>query len=103
MLAPVDIPLANISQQTWIIAQWTFRRDGQSGTTAEIVLMPPAAFSVEPTAINNETFQIWQAEQAAEAAAALSALGPTPPPVDSSLPGPPNAGSSKSVNQGYGL
>lgn len=59
-LAPVDIPACKIRKQNWIIAQVTFRK-GQSGTQADLVLMPPGAFSPEPGALAGVNYQLQDA------------------------------------------
>lgn len=46
-LIPVSIPAFGLTDQLWLLGEVTYRKDDQ-GTTAEMVLMPPAAFSVEP-------------------------------------------------------
>jgi prophage tail gpP-like protein len=59
-LAPVDIPISKLSGQTWLISEVTFRRDEQ-GTHADITLMPPAAFTPEPTVLQGIDWQVQQA------------------------------------------
>nr|WP_235661186.1 DNA circularization N-terminal domain-containing protein [Candidatus Hamiltonella defensa] len=44
---PISIPVFNITDMYWLLSEVTFTRD-QRGTTAELVLMPPEAFTVEP-------------------------------------------------------
>ncbi|WP_434547729.1 hypothetical protein [Pantoea stewartii] len=39
----------------WLLGEVTFRKDDQ-GTAADIVLMPPAAFSVEPYRFYSKIF-----------------------------------------------
>ena len=46
-LAPVSLPALKLNA-TWLIATVTFIRDAERGTTAELVLMPKAAFVPEP-------------------------------------------------------
>lgn len=46
-LIPVTLPGVK-SGQSWIIAEVTYRRDNQHGTTAQITAMPPSAFTPEP-------------------------------------------------------
>ena len=48
MLAPVNAPALKITNAQWIIGSVVFRKD-QSGTHADLVLMPPDAFDPEPT------------------------------------------------------
>ncbi|MEG0099403.1 MAG: phage tail protein [Citrobacter sp.] len=46
-LIPVSIPRFNLTDMNWLLSQVTFTRDDR-GTTAELILMPPEAFTVEP-------------------------------------------------------
>lgn len=46
-LIPVNIPKMGINDVLWLLAEVTFIKDDQ-GTVAQMVLMPPAAFSVQP-------------------------------------------------------
>lgn len=46
-LIPVNIPKMGINDVLWLLAEVTFIKDEQ-GTAAQMVLMPPAAFSVQP-------------------------------------------------------
>jgi prophage tail gpP-like protein len=55
-LANVHIPALKLVNQDWLISTVTFRND-QSGTHADLVLMPPLAFSVQPS-----TLHLWDAE-----------------------------------------
>ena len=48
-LMSVDVPHCRLTGLNWLIAQVTFRRSGRNGTRAELILMPPEAFQVEPT------------------------------------------------------
>ena len=50
-LATVDLPTLKLSKVKWIIATVTFRKDA-SGTHADLTLMPPDAFSVQPSTLN---------------------------------------------------
>ena len=52
MLAPVDIPALKINQATWLIAEVTYLRDTKGGETAQVLLMPPEAFALEPVVLN---------------------------------------------------
>ena len=49
-LAPITAPALKLPSALWIIGSVTFRKDS-SGTHADLVLMPPAAFEPEPTAL----------------------------------------------------
>ena len=48
--APIDLPSVKVTDgpDQWIIASVTFARDISSGTTANLILMPKAAFQPEP-------------------------------------------------------
>jgi len=46
-LIPISLPVFGLTDAVWLLGEVTFSKDEQ-GTTAEMVLMPPAAFSVEP-------------------------------------------------------
>ncbi|MFU9136732.1 phage baseplate assembly protein [Erwinia tasmaniensis] len=46
-LIPISLPVFGLVDQLWLLGEVTFRKDDR-GTAAEMVLMPPAAFSVEP-------------------------------------------------------
>lgn len=46
-LAPVQLPSLKLNE-TMCIGEVTYQRNGDRGTTAELILMPPAAFSPEP-------------------------------------------------------
>ena len=48
-LVPVNFPALKIPLVSWLISEVTYRRDGQSGTTCELVIMPPEAFSPQPS------------------------------------------------------
>ena len=48
-LAQVDLPALKL-KANWIIGSVTFRKDA-SGTHADLVLMPPDAFSIEPSVL----------------------------------------------------
>ena len=47
-LVPVDVPGLRIPDKNLCISQVTFKRNSETGTTAELVLLPPAAFTPEP-------------------------------------------------------
>ena len=46
-LRRMSLPVCGLVDQLWLLGEVTFRKDDR-GTAAEMVLMPPAAFSVEP-------------------------------------------------------
>ncbi|WP_175795971.1 phage baseplate assembly protein [Burkholderia anthina] len=50
MLVSVYLPSLKLDRKTWLISEVTFRMD-ENGTHAELVIMSPDAFAVEPTAL----------------------------------------------------
>lgn len=46
-LIPVTAPQLNLDNDAWLLGEVTYQKD-ERGTTAEMVLMPPQAFMVEP-------------------------------------------------------
>ena len=46
-LIPINIPKLKLNNELWLLSEVTFLKD-ERGTTAQMVLMPPAAFYVEP-------------------------------------------------------
>ena len=50
MLAPINAPALKIANAQWIIGTVTFRKD-RSGTHADVMLMPPAAYNPQPMAL----------------------------------------------------
>ncbi len=46
-IVPLELPSLHIISAEWLISEVSFKRD-ESGTTAELVIMPPEAFNVEP-------------------------------------------------------
>ncbi|WP_321896044.1 phage baseplate assembly protein [Paraburkholderia heleia] len=50
-LVYVDIPKLKISRQTWLIGEVTYKRNAEEGTTAELIVMDPAAYAAEPIAL----------------------------------------------------
>lgn len=51
-LATVSFASAGFADVTFVITDVVYRRDGRSGTTAHVTLMPPEAISVEPSSLN---------------------------------------------------
>lgn len=45
---PVDIPSLGLEGVSWILSEVTFSRSPDTGRTADLLLMPPEAFSVQP-------------------------------------------------------
>ncbi|EKN4696981.1 phage baseplate assembly protein [Yersinia ruckeri] len=46
-LIPIDVPVFGLKDELWLLAEVTYLKDDY-GTTAQMVLMPPAAFTVQP-------------------------------------------------------
>jgi prophage tail gpP-like protein len=47
-LVDLALPSLKLPKAKWLISEVSFRRDGQGGTTADLVIMPPEAFDVQP-------------------------------------------------------
>jgi prophage tail gpP-like protein len=47
-LAPISLPALKLAPKKWLISQVTYSRNGESGTTAELVMMPREAFLPQP-------------------------------------------------------
>jgi len=60
-LATVDLPALKLANLTWLITEVTFLR-GSSGTRATVTLMPPEAFTPEPSFLTAFDPQIAQAQ-----------------------------------------
>lgn len=43
-----NVPSLGADSLNWLVSEVTFSRDDDTGTTAELILMPPEAFSVQP-------------------------------------------------------
>jgi prophage tail gpP-like protein len=88
-LAPIEAPDNDITGAKWIIGTVTFRKD-LSGTHADLVLMPPAAFTPQPNPLN-----LWNAEVAGVNPSAQSPAPASTNPAQQSapwLPGPATTG-----------
>ncbi len=59
-LVPVHIPKLKLVNQLWVIGEVTYRR-GEDGTHADLILMPPAAYSPEPQSLQLYNWQVGQA------------------------------------------
>ncbi len=60
--APLYLPQLKLApDKPWIIGQVTFVRDGHQGTIAELMLMPKEAFSVEPSTLQPNDWQVGDA------------------------------------------
>jgi prophage tail gpP-like protein len=47
-LAPISLPALKLPNVTWCIGEVTYKRNGETGTTADLLLMDPKAFLPEP-------------------------------------------------------
>ncbi len=56
-LAPVSLPVFGLEDEEWLIAEVAFRRS-QEGTTADLTLMPPEAFVVQPYAFYQQIMEL---------------------------------------------
>ena len=77
-LASIDAPALKITNAEWIIGTVTFRKD-QSGTHADLILMPPEAFQPEPAPLYLWDRELMHANQ--------SSQDPAPPSTNGSPPG----------------
>jgi prophage tail gpP-like protein len=60
-LVPLSLPSLKIENQRWLISEVTFHQDSTRGTTAELTIMPPNAFLVEPTVFQPFPLDVEQA------------------------------------------
>ena len=58
--ARVDIPALGVVAKDWVIATVSFMRGLESGTTAELILMPAAAFTLEPSTLQPYDWQVYE-------------------------------------------
>ncbi|CAI1698669.1 Mu-like prophage tail protein gpP [Serratia fonticola] len=56
-LIPISLPKFGLKDELWLLAEVTFLR-GEQGTTARMVLMPPAAFAVQPYAFYRQLLEV---------------------------------------------
>ncbi|MBL5827648.1 phage baseplate assembly protein [Serratia fonticola] len=47
-LVPIKLPVFGLDDELWLLSEVTFIRNGDEGTKARMVLMPPQAFAVQP-------------------------------------------------------
>ncbi len=47
-LIPITLPAFGLQNALWLLSEVTYQKDDSGGTTARMVLMPPAAFTVQP-------------------------------------------------------
>ncbi len=69
-LAAVSFPSVKLQAGAmWIVSEVTYNLDPEGGTFAEVTLMPPEAFTVEPTDLQAYDYQVEQAMQSLGGAA----------------------------------
>ncbi|MGP0906913.1 phage baseplate assembly protein [Serratia sp. CY76391] len=56
-LVPITIPQFGLQDEYWLLGDVTFQKDSR-GTTAQMVLMPPEAFAVEPYQFYNNILEL---------------------------------------------
>lgn len=56
-LVPVNIPTLDVEQQDLLLAEVTYIRD-EDGTHAEMILLPPAAFAIQPYAFYSNLLEL---------------------------------------------
>jgi prophage tail gpP-like protein len=61
MLASVNLPTLKLPARTWLITEVTFFTSPETGTGAQITLMPPESMTIEPAV---QTPFDWQVEEA---------------------------------------
>ena len=59
-LAPIDLPSLKVTNAQWLIGSVTFLRD-ETGTRADVTLMPPPAFLPEPIILQPYASDVYQA------------------------------------------
>ena len=96
-LATINAPVADIVGANWIIGSVTFRKD-LSGTHADLVLMPPDAFAVEPNPLNLFDAQLVNSPTTSNPAPASAA--PAAPATGGFIKGDPNLGGAGSPVEG---
>ena len=87
MLAPIYAPALKIINKNWVVSTVVFRKDA-SGTHADLILMPPAAFTPLPTPLQLWDREIMHATPSGGAASGPSDAAPTSPtPASNGLQG----------------
>lgn len=71
-LAPLDLPALKVTNAQWLIGSVSYLRD-ESGTRADVMLMPQAAFLPEPIILQPYASDVYQAENPTGGAAASGA------------------------------
>lgn len=57
-LVPITLPAFGLKNALWLLSEVTYQKDDGSGTTARMVLMPPAAFTVQPYQFYQELMEL---------------------------------------------
>jgi prophage tail gpP-like protein len=73
-LALVNLPSVQIVNKIWTISKVVYKQDDASGTTTELILMPPEAFSVEPAVPQNVDADQYSAINSGSANAVFDSL-----------------------------
>jgi prophage tail gpP-like protein len=76
-LAPIDLPALKVTNAQWLIGSVTYLRD-ESGTRADITLMPAPAFLPEPIILQPFASDVYQAVNQNGAAAATDGSDTSP-------------------------
>jgi prophage tail gpP-like protein len=63
MLAPVNIPELKIVNQLWLISEVNLVDNGDRGKVADVTLMPPEAFTTQPSSLQLYDWQVADALQ----------------------------------------
>ena len=85
-VAPMVLPSLGINEPGWVIVEVTYNRNGRSGTTATVVLCPPEALSIEPSAPNAVQQRLLHPDASSGGATGAAPASPATPPSA------PNAG-----------
>ncbi|MFC0407912.1 phage baseplate assembly protein [Roseomonas elaeocarpi] len=73
-LAPIVAPHLKLPNMRWVIAEVTYRR-GEDGTHADLTLMPPEAFQIQPSTLQGVDWQVFKALDRQGAASATPGPG----------------------------
>ncbi len=85
--APLSLPSLGVNEPGWVIVEVTYNRGGRNGTTATVVLCPPEALSIEPSAPNAVQQRMLHPGQPSNGGPTGSA-----PATPATQPSAPNAG-----------
>jgi prophage tail gpP-like protein len=56
-LVPLSLPSLKLIHAKWLISEVTYSRDEQNGTTCELTILPPEAFTVQPNILYPNPFR----------------------------------------------